>query len=120
MSEGAGPAPGDYDALPAWYELTIGEAASVLRVSQGHVRNAVAMGLLRAARLAGRGRGVWRVRKADLEAYRQAGTTAAAGGTPASRERRPAAAAGVRAPAAPVSPRLHLRPPPAAVPRPGG
>lgn len=61
----------DWDRLPEWTSLTIGEVATVLRVSQSHVRNAIDSGRLAAVLLEGRGRGTYRVTKQAVVQYQE-------------------------------------------------
>lgn len=63
-----------WEDLPDSTYLTIAEVCRLLRVSARHVQNAVTAGRLEAVRLAGRGRGVYRIEKRAVVRYVRGGT----------------------------------------------
>src|SRR5262245_27662068 len=60
----------DWESLPASFEFTIEEVASITRTSYGNIRNAIRAGRLQAYRPAGDGNGPYRIQKRWLEDYR--------------------------------------------------
>lgn len=60
-----------WDQLSPATQLSVAEVAEYLGVSLGHVYNAIAAGHLAAIRLPGKGKGIFRVAKRDVDSYVQ-------------------------------------------------